>query len=325
MSKHILSILGLAFAAIALTGCSNKLNIDAPYKDVTVVYGLLDQNDTTHYIRINKAFLGQGNANTMAQQYDSINYPAGELTVQLQDLSSSATVTLGTTMAISVAPGIFSYPNQIEYYTNEILNPNDQYKLIITNNKSGNVVTGTTSLLSDVSLSNIGTNNFSVGWFYPIQVTWNSVAGGDIYQLSIRFYYTETIASVSMVRYVDWVFPPIVTAGNGGGEYLTQNYTGQGLLQFLHALIPPAIAGETRTGDSVHITMATGSQDFSTYESLSQPSLGINQDKPFFTDLTNGIGIFSARHTQTFSRTVTNPVDDSISTDPLTSNLGFLP
>ncbi len=323
MIKQIIPILGLAIAALGFTGCSNTLNIDAPYKDITVVYGLLDQNDTTHYIRINKAFLGQGNANTMATVYDSINYPTGELTVQLQDLSSSATVTLNSTMGIPVSPGVLSYPNQIEYYTNTVLNQNDQYKLIITNNKTGKVVTGSTYLLPDVGLSGIGSTYFSVGWFAPVQITWNSVAGGDIYQLTIRFYYTETVASVSTVRYVDWVFTPVVTVGNGGGEFLTTNYTGQGLLQFLHALIAPAVAGESRTGDSVHIIFATGSQDFTTYESLSQPSLGVNQDKPFFTDLTNGIGIFSARHTQTYNRTVSFSVNDSIHSDPLTSDLGF--
>src|ERR1700722_3574820 len=151
MSKHIPSILGLALAVIGFTGCSNNLNVNAPYKDITVVYGLLDQNDTTHYIRINKAFLGQGNANTMAQVYDSINYPAGALTVSLQDYDPNGdpptNLPLSTTMNIPVSPGVLSYPNQIEYYTKAALNPNDLFKLVITNNQTGKVVTGSTYLL----------------------------------------------------------------------------------------------------------------------------------------------------------------------------------
>jgi hypothetical protein len=329
MPKHILPILGLAFAAIGFTGCSNNLNINAPYKDITVVYGLLDQNDTTHYIRINKAFLGQGNALTMAQQYDSINYPAGTLTVALQDYDAfgdpPTTIPLSTTMNIPVVPGVFSYPNQIEYYTKAILNPNDTFRLVITNNKTGKVVKGATGLLPDITLTNIGTTYFAVNWFAgsSITINWNSVPNGDIYQLTFRFFYTETVAAVNTVKYVDWVFAPVVTAGNGGMEFLSTSYSGSGFLQALHTLIPAAGVGVTRTGDSVHIMFSTGSQDFTIYSTLSQPSLTVNQDKPFYTDLINGIGIFSARHTQVVNRLISNSTEDTISTDVLTADLGF--
>ena len=52
-------------------------NINAEWQDITVVYGLLDQSRFHHYIRVNKAFLGNGNALTMAKNFDSTNYPQG--------------------------------------------------------------------------------------------------------------------------------------------------------------------------------------------------------------------------------------------------------
>src|SRR5581483_6552542 len=133
--------------------CKNDVKILAPYKDIPVIYGLLDQSDTTHYIRVNKAFEGLGNSYAMAQQYDSINYPVGTITVQLQNLNTSSTITLDTTTAIALDPGIFSYPKQVVYYTKAAIDPTAQYKLIVTNEKTGKVCTGTATLLPDVSFS----------------------------------------------------------------------------------------------------------------------------------------------------------------------------
>jgi len=54
--------------------CSTDVDINAPWKDITVVYGLLNQNDNIHYIKVNKAFLGDASAYEMAAISDSVNY-----------------------------------------------------------------------------------------------------------------------------------------------------------------------------------------------------------------------------------------------------------
>jgi hypothetical protein len=323
--KNFISFFLLVFL---LSACNNKLNIDAPYKDITVVYGLLDQNDTAHYIRINKAYLGVGNALTMAQQYDSINYPAGTLSAVIKDYDAfgdpPTTIPLGTTMNIPVVPGVFSYPNQIEYYTKAVLNPNDTFKLVITNNRTGKVITGSASLIPDVVL---GTNGV-LSWApqMPYTISWITIPNGDIYQLTMRFFYTETNGANSTLKYVDWVFSPQTTIDNLGGIFLNYKYSGTDFLHLLHSLIPPATAGISRTGDSLQVIFTTGSQDFLTYFNLSQPPLGINQDKPFYSDVKNGIGIFTARHTQyIYNRKLSFIDNDSIETESITSNLGFAP
>src|SRR5436190_179667 len=66
----------LAMATLFFTpGCSEKFDIGAPYKNITVVYAFLDQGDTAHYIRIQKAFLDQNkNALVMSTNPDSNFY-----------------------------------------------------------------------------------------------------------------------------------------------------------------------------------------------------------------------------------------------------------
>lgn len=55
--------------------CETDFDTTADWKDITVVYGIIDQNDSMQYIKINKAFLGEGNVLQFAQVYDSSNYP----------------------------------------------------------------------------------------------------------------------------------------------------------------------------------------------------------------------------------------------------------
>src|SRR5678809_747569 len=110
------------WAVTLLPSCSTDIDLLEDYKPITVVYGLLNVSDSIQYIKINKAFLGEGNALVMAQQSDSINYKPGELMVRLQELNPStgevlATLNCDTTTQILKDDGLFSNPYQILYKT----------------------------------------------------------------------------------------------------------------------------------------------------------------------------------------------------------------
>jgi hypothetical protein len=61
-------------ATCFFTSCKNDVEINGEWKDISVVFGLLNQSDTAHYVRISKAFLGEGDALVFAQQFDSLYY-----------------------------------------------------------------------------------------------------------------------------------------------------------------------------------------------------------------------------------------------------------
>lgn len=79
----------LFFLASLIAACSTDFNINAGWQEITVVYGLLNQKETTHYIKINKAFLGEGNALTMAQMEDSSSY-YNNLEVKVEEWKNGA-------------------------------------------------------------------------------------------------------------------------------------------------------------------------------------------------------------------------------------------
>ena len=44
------------FLLSLFSSCSNELELNAPYKNIPVIYGVLSVKDTSHYIRIQKVF-----------------------------------------------------------------------------------------------------------------------------------------------------------------------------------------------------------------------------------------------------------------------------
>jgi hypothetical protein len=57
--KKLAALLLILAGLILFNRCSNDVDINANYEQITVVYGLLDPNEDTTYLKINKAFLGE--------------------------------------------------------------------------------------------------------------------------------------------------------------------------------------------------------------------------------------------------------------------------
>lgn len=326
-----------AFSIVACISCKNSLNIQAPYKDVTIVYGLIDQNDTVHYIRINKGFEGNGNAYTMAKQYDSIYYPVGTISAVLEDsnpLNGNIvnTITLDTTTTVPLQSGIFSYPKQLLYYTKATLNPNDDYTLIITNNKTGKKIRGSTSLLPDIALSSSVLSAPTLTLEsnpYFTEIGWSSSTLGRIYQMSLLFYYDNQVGTGPRVLQtpLTLVFAQQTAPNLNGGVPMSYDVTEQQLFGLILGSLQFE-PGVSRYADSLGIIFTTGTDDLNTYIQLSQPPTGINQDVPSFSDVTNGVGLFTARHIQTFYKKIDPATLDSIAgadEEQRFKNLGFVP
>src|SRR6185503_4661650 len=118
----------LVFGSITIlfNSCKNDLNILAPYKESASVYALLNPQEKRQYIRINKIFLGEGDAYVMAQVTDSVNYKQGVLTVALERYlyGNPVQTTVGNPTktkiilndtVIQIKPGPFSQSQRLWY------------------------------------------------------------------------------------------------------------------------------------------------------------------------------------------------------------------
>src|SRR5690606_30736261 len=51
-----------------LIGCNTKFSVNGDYEETPVVHFLLDQGNEFHFLKLNRTFLKEGNANDFAKQ-----------------------------------------------------------------------------------------------------------------------------------------------------------------------------------------------------------------------------------------------------------------
>ncbi len=139
---------------LSFNACETDFDVTAEWKDITVVYGLISQNDSLHYVKINKAFLGEGNALTYAQEADSASY-LNNLEVRIIEKAGSTetrSFNLDTTTVFNKEEGRFSAPEQVDYKAafivpSDYANRDHTYHLEIKTKITGQVITAQTPLV----------------------------------------------------------------------------------------------------------------------------------------------------------------------------------
>jgi hypothetical protein len=342
----------IGLTVFSFVSCHNKLEILAPYKESVVVYGLLNQGATAHYLRIQRVFLGEGNALVMAQNQDSVYFKPGDLKVTLQRIKNGAQVPVDNTGSImeivltedyiQIQTGVFN-PNQLLYKTKHTLYEDSQYKLIIHNNKSGKEFTSQCALIGDfksqltygsqysVLTSNPGTQiqtvNIVPNGNGSVVCRFGSPVNAAVCGLKLRFFYTEFGNSGSGTpKSVDIDLGYQYIASFGGGQTITLDYSGGSMKNRLVDAIGIDPAVNHRTADSVHFLLNAGGYDVSLYNQVNS-STSLSQDKPNYSNITDGVGIFSSRKEYVLVKhlsTTPNGCIYTLANDPITCPLRFL-
>ncbi len=325
----------VSLTAILLGACKSDINLLAPYKEQMVIYGLLNQADSVQYIRINKTFLGQGNAYNMATIHDSINY-TNLLNVSVQQWQNGAFVSscrVDTTSMLVQDPGAFANQPQILYRVHtggvNALNPASQYSLTVTNPKTGYTATGLTSLVA-FSAADMGFAPPSAYKFYntntatPERLKWTSDLNGRVYDLVMRFHYTEYAISGTTSKYVDLDFGNSITSGLSGGEPMEADENWVQFEHFLASSIPNDPTVYKRVMGLCELMLYVGGDEFYTYQQVNEPVSSITGDKPTYSNITNGVGLFSARYlfdVPSYNKPIENNTLDQLAQDTLTCPL----
>lgn len=112
----------LAFAGLTffLNGCDTEVDLLAPYKSTPVIVGILDYAADTQFVRINRTYLGAGDANEYAQIKDSVEYDPSEVEATLYKKRNGSvidSIQLEYIVKPSRDPGVFYNQNVGFYYT----------------------------------------------------------------------------------------------------------------------------------------------------------------------------------------------------------------
>ena len=73
-----------------MSSCTTEVDLTAPYDSFPVVYGLLEVQADTQWVKINRTWLGEGNQLVAAQIADSSEFEAGSVDAHIVELIPSS-------------------------------------------------------------------------------------------------------------------------------------------------------------------------------------------------------------------------------------------
>ena len=350
MKKLIIPFIATA-AVLIMASCSEKFNVAAPYKDITVVYGFLDMKDTAHYIRIQKAFLDQDkSALSMAKVADSSFY--ANLNVRIERYSISGknlyhdSIHLNrvdlTTEGYPKEPGTFFESPNYAYKFNNTLEPQYFYRLKITNLTTGrtdsadapiiNQTSGTPGVGFNVPIIDDGATNlegisfFSIlprryytldGIYYtPPNYSFNGqTSPAGVAQAIIRFNWddVDVATNVHTPRYYDYNLGNIAITGNT----FAYNIENSSLYNALATGMGKAPANTKRLIGKCDVTVYLSTPDFYIYQqaiALQGTGLTGSEIAPVSTNIKgeNTLGLFTSRAFHTGKVAITDRTIDSL-------------
>ena len=332
MKKLIFPFLAL-IAICFLPACSEKFKIAAPYKNITVIYGLLDRADTAHYIRVQKAFLDQTkSALTMAQVADSSFYP--NITVVMKELYMDDSTLAGSIQLNRVDLNSEGYPKQTGVFFNSPnyaykfkgdLNPAYIYRLVVTNNATGEIDSADAPVIDDngnlsfyitlldyftATSGNLDFANTSANETSPIRgnytpqpaINFNFQGYSSpayLVQAVLRFNWWDSVGTTGGAKtahYYDFNLGSTYLDGNSF-SYIEKN---QDLFTAIATGLGTAPPNIYRLIDRCQLTVYMGTYDFNTYlaiQSLQGTGLTGNEIQPTYTNIKgkNVLGLFTSR------------------------------
>ncbi len=325
---------------LLVSACSTDLDVIGDYKETMIVYGLLDQAQNMQYVKINKAFLGEGDAFVYAQVKDSVQF-VNALTVELRRIKNGAQV--GPTIPLVPTnmpkdPGIFYNTDQANaiYAFSSITYPlftDSEYELTVTNSETGTVVTSSTTLITDITgftnPSPLG-STFSFVAFgtvpnYPFNVVWTSANNAKLYQVILRLNYIDSTLTGNDTNMIEYTLPVKTMENINVATVVTQDMKGRDFYQYIGGTLTDYSGLVKRTALKVDLLLVAGSENLSTFIDVNKPSTGIIQERPEFTNINNGLGLFSSRlNRPAISRPLDGTSWDSLACGQYTKHLKFV-
>ncbi len=306
MKTKLILLLG---SILYLSACSNELKLTAPWKKIPVVYGFLNISDTAQYIRVEKAYLDPNvSAVTIAQIPDSIYFD--NIVVTLTKVSDGTTWVLnkvdGNKEGYPKDSGVFvNKPNYLyKIKTNKIdLKADQSYKLTIKEVDSGKIIgESTTSVVGSYIIKEPINNTSPMGWPYysDVHISWKSAEqSGRLSDVKLRLNYNENSIdnpTKFVAKHLDWIIAENVARPTDLTRQITTSIKGEELFKYFEANLLKNTALK-RQFQNLDIYVTTGGVEFVEYITLGNASAGITsaQIVPTYSNITNGVGIFSSR------------------------------
>ncbi len=319
-----LGFLTLLIALLSVTSCKNDFDVNGPLTEKLAVYGLVNYNDSAHYLKIYKTFITEDNVLVAAQNMDNyMMYDSIEVLLICYDEThgTSSYHYFDTTSIVPKDSGTFSNPSdpykQVLYVNYDVLKPLDSCALQIKNKYTGKLMAESGcrfvypstygNALDSADPFRVNTNYVTVANNSGVLLSSSTLqlkapaTNAYRYEAYYYFYYWEkenaSDVDSTLMGPVKINIGTASTSGSSSQVNIQWNPTSffTTLLSRLSSL--SSTSEVIRRTGPIYLYIWAAGEDYSSYISNnSQVSLSIIEERPTITNITNGIGLFSSRY-----------------------------
>lgn len=317
----------------ALFGCKTDFEINAPYDRIPIIYGVLDQGVDTQWIKINKSFLGTNNL-----EYPSVNDSMyfDNVTVKVEEINEDGSIgrvysLQEKTVNVAQGSGIFFTGSQnVYFFVDSTLDENKEYRIV--GDGDGRAFSATTNMIESFDFTNNfriktlapgGISLFNSGVYNDVKPAWRQSPDAESYGVVMRFHYTEHRIGNVYEKFVDWNLGEKKPTTSGELETVSNSESFFGLLANTPEL--KDTAGVTkRVIGTVDFRITSANFILKTYIDVNKPNSGVAFDKPDYTNIEGGRGVWASRYTSEITgRSLSEKTVEHLYNGSYTSHLKF--
>ena len=344
MNKLRILLAAIVAGGLFLNSCSNEFELTSEWKEIPVVYAILNPTDDNHYVRIEKAFLDpETSALQVAQIADSLYYREDEISVFIQKKGESTLYPLtrvdGNLEGVVRDTGVFAHlPNWLYRLRNADLpgGLRDQttYNLIIKRKDGRPDITAETTIpKSFVLVSPNFSNTPPIIQFVgntPTNFRWTHDDNGVYFNVTMTIPYLEKDANNGTILANDTIVwraaNNILATENGNGNTIVL-INGYDFYNMLDNEIESPRDGRIRVfSTKIGVKVEGGGKEIRDFLLTAEANSGITGAElvQTYSNLSEGYGIFSAKNVKnTVGFRFGELTLDSLKSYPRTRELNF--
>ncbi|MDA9820445.1 hypothetical protein N9C06_05950 [Salibacteraceae bacterium] len=318
------SILLLSF--LGLSSCETDVNVNADYQAVPIIYGLLDVTDSVHQIKINKTFLGEMDAREMATVRDSSEFQNVNAIIESwsQYGNKERDYLLEEVEITNKDSGLFYGPNQSVFqFVDNQLSSTSTYKLIVDINSGSKIARAETKLVNfrELYRTTDWARLKATGLRFADSDT--ILGGHEIHivpptnskrvQVRAIFNYTDVINDggnqLTFDREISFNLGTEIVENAYAPKEERFFFTGKQFFDAINLFVPDFEDTKGlvhRIPEDMDFEVTIAGEDLHVYMEVNEPSGDLNQEKPEYTNVEGGYGIFSSRMRMLFSEREVN-------------------
>jgi hypothetical protein len=158
------------------------------------------------------------------------------------------------------------------------------------------------------------------------RIKFKSIANAKLYSVVMRFHYIDSLTFGAPIRqYADFNFSTQKSSTLLGGENMEVSFNSNDFYSNIAIEIPKNQTGsiKNRTAHYMEYIIYAGDETLNTFLQVNAPSTSIAQNKPYYTNITGGVGVFACKSRSTITKELWYEFIDEISNNSATQSLTF--